>query len=323
MRRTSLVGMMTLGPLLLLVPGCVDDQGNPSTVEDLRVLALALESPELMSPNCDPTAPESLTTAATPVEFRALIAYPGGEGHMLSYELRACAESARATEDADGPSDATCDDPATSVLLGAGSTNAGELSFEVTPGVAFLPDGTPLLQRTLERDDFRGLGGIRVPLQLRVRDDDAGSEVRAEKLMVYSCQLFPEMTQNVTPQLGALALDDEPWDPTQVRELRGPGPFGLRPEDFSVREEDYVVPSFTLEPVALKESWKLSWFTTLGELSPTQTGGTAFDGVESPHYAEWELPEEGAPEQEVTFWVVVRDGRGGTSWTSRRVRWAP
>jgi hypothetical protein len=37
---------------------------------------------------------------------------------------------------------------------------------------------------------------------------------------------------------------------------------------------------------------------------------------------EWE-PEEGAAAQDVTFYAVVRDGRGGSSWVMRRARWSP
>ncbi|HSP79447.1 MAG TPA: hypothetical protein VLQ93_13005, partial [Myxococcaceae bacterium] len=127
---------------------------------------------------------------------------------------------------------------------------------------------------------------------------------------------------NAQPELPGIRVGEQPWEEGVLPELSGKGPFVLEAEDFSALEESYVVPSFELKPVALKESWELAWYTSLGTLSPRETGGADFGGGEGRHRVEWQPPPD-AQAQEVRFWVVVRDGRGGLSWLTRKVRYSP
>ncbi|MGZ3460316.1 MAG: hypothetical protein ACXU86_17650, partial [Archangium sp.] len=60
----------------------------------------------------------------------------------------------------------------------------------------------------------------------------------------------------------------------------------------------------------------------LGTISPNSTGGSDFGGGEGRHRVEWKPPQD-AQAQEVRFWVVVRDGRGGESWVARTVKYTP
>ncbi|MFZ5468488.1 MAG: hypothetical protein ACOZIN_03535 [Myxococcota bacterium] len=293
----------------LWVAGCVGPEDNPTRVHDLRVLGVSVEPPELMAPSCADTSSQARAVYATPVRYTALLADPAGAGRDLFYELFACA----------WPGDRNCSSEADRVKLVEGIATAGELSLDIVPGALFLPDGkTPLLARVLELDTYKGLGGIRMPLVLRVRAGE--EEIFAQKLMVFSCRFFADMKANVTPQVPGLSLDGMGW--TDVVELSGAGPFELSPDAFADRQEAYVVPSYQLEPVHLVESWKLSWHATLGSLSPGTTGGSDFGGQESRHRVEWS-PGSNAGEQEVTFWTVVRDGRGGTSWLVRRAHYRP
>ncbi|HME90191.1 MAG TPA: hypothetical protein VKE49_02125 [Myxococcaceae bacterium] len=288
--------------------GCVGSDDDPSQVHDLRVLGISLESPELMAADCSAAA--SALEFAAPVVFTALIADPRGDGRQLSFELLACASPA---------DDRTCSVEADRVRLAEGTTGAGELTLTVRPGLAILSDGTPLLQRVWEQDSYRGLGGIRMPLVLRLRGGAEG--VYAQKLMVFNCRRFASMRPNVNPRLPGLQLDGQGWDEREVRLLQGARKYQLQPDDFSALEEEYVVPSFELREVHLKESWKISWHTDLGKISPSQTGGVDLAGQESRQLVEW---SPGASERrDVQFWVVVRDGRGGESWVMRRVTYLP
>jgi hypothetical protein len=298
----------TLG--LLLCAGCVGSEDTPSNVKDLRVLALRMDPPEVFAETCS-TDPAMLADALLrPVRLTALIPDPAGNGRDLDYTLWACA-------DAD---DDTCTKDR--VELARGITKAGELTVDIFPGpgAARLPDGTFLAQKVLENDIYNGLGGVRLPLVLWVRG--GGEQVYAQKLMVYGCRFFPEMKPNVQPVLPGLLLEGEPWDAEVPRELSGPGPFKLEAPDFSALEEEFIVPSFELKPIHLQESWELAWQSTLGTMSPNQTGGTSFDGVEERNRVEWRPPKD-AQAQEVRFWVVVRDGRGGMSWVTRTVKYTP
>ena len=75
--------------------------------------------------------------------------------------------------------------------------------------------------------------------------------------------------------------------------------------------------------VHLDESWKISWYTTYGRMSAQTTGGTDLDGETSRHNVEWSPPAANREAKAVTFFIVTRDGRGGTSWLKRVVNYSP
>ncbi|MBI3181560.1 MAG: hypothetical protein HYZ28_05415 [Myxococcales bacterium] len=300
--------MRPVAPLLAVAAACVGPQDNPSLVKDLRVLGISLEPPELMAPACVED-PDVLAVFASRVTFTALIADPAGEGRTIQYELVACAH----------PSDRTCSRAGDRIKLRSGEATAGELKLGISPGATLLEDGTPLLQRVAEQDEYKGLGGLRLPLSLRLKAGE--EEVFARKLMVFSCRFFREMKQNLTPQLPGLRLDAESWG-EEPPELAGAGLFRIEPDSLEGLEEPYVVPSFKLRPVQLQESWKISWHSTSGRISPDETGGTDLGGQRSRHRVEW-TPSKSSAREEVTFWAVVRDGRGGQSWLVRRARIKP
>lgn len=304
--------------LALALCACAPDMDEPTLVHDLRVLGISTEAPELLLPSCE-ASPEVLAALDTELQYRALIVDPKGGGRELAYQLFACADA----------EDLGCADAAQRVLLAEGHTRAGELTLAIRPGMRFLPDGTALLERVRTLDAYGGLGGVRLPLVLHL---SAGEErIHAQKLLVYSCPRVEGMTANRNPQLPGLLLEGVPWPQTEgaqgatLPELRGPGPFELRAEDFHALEEPYVVANLELEPVPLTESWTLAWHASLGELNLAQTGGTGEGGQASRNRVEWKPFDDGgsAQAQVVTFWVVVRDGRGGQSWLSREARWFP
>lgn len=296
-----------------LALSCAQPEDIPSRVHDLRVLAMRLDPPELMAPQCpDPQDPQLspavLAPFLAPLELRVLVLDPAGEGRAIDWTLWGCPD----------PDELTCDDPRDRVRLGEGSLPAGEWVIPVEGLVtAQTPAQVPLVQRVLEEDTYKGLGGIRMPLFLHLR---AGvEEIWAQKLMVFSCRLFPEMQPNVNPELPDILIDGQVWPVDASPTLRGGGPFEVEPADFSDRQEDYIVPSFELQPVALREAWKIAWHTDFGRFSPNGTGGADFGGGEPRHRTEW-VPARLGEGREVRFWFVVRDGRGGMSWTERRVQ---
>jgi hypothetical protein len=295
---------------LLLCAACVGSEDTPSNVKDLRVLAMRFDPPELLADTCSTDPAVLADTLVRPVRLTALIPDPAGNGRDLDYTLWACASQ----------DDDTCREDR--VELARGVTKGGELVVDLFPGpgASRLGDGTFLAQRILEKDLYNGLGGLRMPLVLWVRG--GGEQVYAQKLMVYGCRFFPEMKPNVQPRLPDLLLEGEPWVEGVPRKLSGPGPFKVEPPDFSELEEAYVVPSFELKPIQLQEAWELAWHATLGSFSPNQTGGADFGGGKERHRVEWRPPQD-AQAQEVRFWVVARDGRGGMSWVERTVKYTP
>lgn len=324
---------------------CVTPQDNPTNVHDLRVLGMRMEPPEVLLRGCSvelllgaaggsldggsfmlpPQAVFALGfSLSTQVDFTALIADPAGAGRSLDYRLLTCASRG----------DRECDNESDFLQLSAGKTDGGELKldkmspvFDSGPdaGIRTLDDGTatPLFFEVITQDTFKGLGGIRIPVVLELSAPDTGEKIYAQKLMVYTCNLFPEMKQNVTPVLPGLTFDGDPWPEGDVKKVKGKQEFPIKAVDFTFLEEDYVVPSLALKPVALKESWKVTWMTTSGTMSTYNTGGTGFDGNTERHFSSWRPNPTNDDEKDVEFYFVVRDGRGGNSWTKRSVRWIP
>ena len=304
---------------LLLVPlcACGPMQDNPTQVKDLRVLAMSFEAPELMAPSCDTQDPRNLLAFTPPLTLRALVLDPAGEGRDISWELLACA----------AVSDRTCSNPENRVVVATGTMQPGELELVYPFAALTMPgkldaDGKPLplLPEVVEKDTYKGLGGIRLPVVLHVK---AGTEeIFAQKLMVFSCKAFPDQAANVTPVLPGLRLDGRSWGEADVLPVSGAEGASLEPEDFSALEEPYVVSSFELKPLQLQESWVLSWYVSSGRMEREDTGGTDVDGTEIRPGNTW-IPARDQAAGEVTFHVVVRDGRGGTSWYMRRAQYTP
>jgi hypothetical protein len=298
------------GLLVFGAVACVEPQDKPDLVHDFRVLGISTERPELMAPVCELNQ-DALNALREEVTYRALMVDPKGGNRPIRYSLWACADA----------SDTLCSDAANHVELASGTASEGVLQLSIHPGEALAGDGTPLLYRVQEKDPYKGLGGLRMPLVLHAQAGD--EEIYAQKLMVFSCPLVEGMTPNNNPVLPGLNLEDSTWPEEISKDLHGPGPFAISVDDVSSLEEHYVVPGIRVKSVSLTESWKISWYTTLGKFSAEETGGADFGGEVGRHRTKWEPPKEGGAEQDVTFWAVVRDGRGGVSWTIRRAHWVP
>jgi len=335
--RVVLVGLLLVASAM----GCVMAEDNPTRLRDLRVIGMRFEPPEVLMQGCDArlllgslagagaadggsiAVPPQFQLliglyAATPLKFEALIADPSGGGRDLNYRLLGCANRG----------DRNCDNEGDYVLLEEGITKGGVLSTTVAPGIQFLNDGTsdagtPLLIEVIQQDTFKGLGGIRVPVVLELSAPDTGEKIYAQKLMVYTCQFFPTMTQNVTPRLPGVLFNKVPWGADELIEIRGRSEWEMVPEDFTALEEPYVVPTIQLKPLELVESWKVTWMTSSGTMSPYTTGGTDFVGTTGRHRAVWTPDQISNEPTDVTFHIVVRDGRGGSSWLTRFVKWYP
>lgn len=325
--------------VVIFAVACTPPLPSPSGVVDLRVLAASFEPPEVLITPCDARllagfagggSTSSLDPALLqrllqigqrPLTYRALVADPTGNGRELDYRLRACANTG----------DRECNNTDDFVELVSGKRPAGEWEFPLdgsSPsrpllGTALLPDGQPLLLEALTQDSSRGLGGIRIPVMLEVKAPETNEHIYAQKLMVVQCQFFPSMRENVNPVLPGMLLNGEVWPESLVPEFKGNEEVRLEPADFSALEEPYTVPSLQLSPVSLVESWKIAWYTTFGRLGNFETGGTNFDGNTERQRNTWNPDTEVKEPRDVTFVFVVRDGRGGQTWLTRRAKWTP
>lgn len=330
MTRAFLVLLIVLG----LAAACVTPQDNPTNLHDLRVLAVRLEPPEVLIPGCSASliagaaagaadggevqVPPELQQllfqyAATPISYSALIYDTDGGTRRLRYRLSTC----------NSRTDRTCTDGGMNIDLKTGTTHGGVYSTTIVPGAQIFDDGTPLLFEVILADTYKGLGGVRVPLNLELVSEDTGEHLFVQKLMVYTCQFFPQMTQNVTPVMPGVTWNGEAWAEDEVKQWQGRDEVTLLPDDFSAFEEAYTVPSLFLQPINLVETWKVTWMTTGGTMSSFETGGTDLGGTSERHKNKWKPPQNDDLERDIDFYFVVRDGRGGQSWLTRHAHWKP
>ena len=307
-RRVAIAGAAAAAAILC----CVGPDDVPSNVHDLRLLGVRLDPPELMAPTCDRDNPLNLLPSyAQEVTYTALVADPAGGGRAIEAELTSCPATDAGI--CDRSDEVRVLSPSQPVASGEIQIDLGMLAFTGAPDDL-------LLLETLARDPYGGLGGVRLPLVLHL---EAGEEeIFGDKLMLFTCRFFPEMNANVNPVLPGVKLAGKAWAESELPLLEGGGTFEMEADDFADREEPYTVPSFELQPVHLVESWKIAWHADFGTFQPYETGGVDFGGETSRHRVEWTPPPDGI-ERDVRFWMVVRDGRGGTSWITRSAHYRP
>ncbi|MEY4578837.1 MAG: hypothetical protein RL701_3540 [Pseudomonadota bacterium] len=66
-----------------------------------------------------------------------------------------------------------------------------------------------------------------------------------------------------------------------------------------------------------REAMRISWFATGGEFESERTGQAESEQPETSSVNLWTAPFDG---RDIWLWVVIRDDRGGTSWSSYRLR---
>ncbi len=280
--------------------GCLAPLDDPTLVHDLRIMAMRAEPPDVL---VDPDDPRTLLLP--PFELSALVADPLGEGRRLAYDWTACPE-------ADG---LRCFDAGAAAFpIGAGEATAGVFTATFRPTLQFV-------QKAIDRDRLKGFGYLPVMVTLRVRTIDGAEEVIGAKRVTATAKLVDGQAANVNPQLLDPTLDDEPWPDDRVPDLAAGTEYEVEPQPPGELEERYVVPEWGLTPKTLIERWQYTFAATAGHFSSYARGGAedVTGKVEGPLASRWRaIP--GDPAGEVTFYLVVRDGRGGEAWAVRRGR---
>lgn len=324
--------MRTHLPLLtamaFFAAGCGFDFERSNQVLDRRILAIQAEPPEIVLDQ---------GPMPTSVQLRALVVDPKEPEGVAEYEWRGClalpqsiADQAPGLAGTDAAGRCDEEDPAT--FFGAGNVPMGEV-----PGSVPLPPG---LLEALRAATGGGLGfSINVQAQLRVEAEEG--PLYGIKRVVVSPALPEGRQANRNPRLTALLFEGEPWQPDepmrvvpglcapknqrQIVDPADPTRFVTRctytvtPVFDEGEAEPYRVQTFDGEVLELRERLRFRWFTDKGVLSdgataqPTEIGPRRLD----PLSTRWSEPAEATGTS--TFWVVVRDGRGGTSWERREI----
>lgn len=288
--------MRRLAALWLLAAGCDAGFEKQSIVLDLRVLAIRSEPAEVVV-DFDPAAPT--IPDLPPVRLLTLVGDPLGP-RPLGYSMTACPETI----------DRRCD-PTLPRLLFAEGTAQGD--FEAT-----LQVDVPLLRAALENDEFLGLGGVPVQIELRLRPSGApvAETVYAAKVVFFSPRVPAGRTANANPTMTLLA-DGMPFSADVPLRVAPRAEVRLLPVEPAGVREAYQLPTLDGGERSFTENLRYSWLATAGELSDEETGGAVdlFGNVPLLE-TRWKAPEKEGP---VTLWVVQRDERGGTYWMQRSI----
>jgi hypothetical protein len=323
----------TMAVALMLGTGCTPDFDDVWQVKDLRILAIKADPPEVLARGQDALG----ATSFPPVEITTLVVDPrlDPQKGARTWHLAACT-----------PEERTCVDAHRSVVVAAGRTPLDQIkgTFTLTPD---------LLQAAIQKDNLRGFGGVPIHLHLRIWDPELVEPVEAIKRLVYGVSDFPVQVPpaegtlggacrggkecdaglscdsgqcirvpNQNPALEKITADGKPI-PDQDWEVAAGEVVKLLPAAREGDDEPYWVNTFTGGTRKLDEYVSYAFFVTSGKLKNATTGGppTVFAKKKSVEdlSSEWTPLETG----DATLWVIVRDDRGGVSWTSHQARVTP
>jgi hypothetical protein len=350
-------------PWLLLVwlsavlgAGCADQTPSPSLVEDLRVLAVQAQPPELLFER-DPGA------GAQAVTFRALVMDP--RGGPMTYDWAFCpVESSQTCADFDQRKAAVA--PAVQPLLDAARAQA---SHGQAPPAAESTDalgiGTFVAQVSPELFAFHvassGLGlGNGAWLSAALSLGNGAESLQAEKRVVLGARDLaawnPELatagwqvcppppaapppdclplgprTANRNPEIAGVevargGLADAPFEPLAEPLVLGPHQtVRLRPVVNADAAERYqaIEASFQGERLGVverQEELVVSWFATAGTFGEAQTAPQRTKTLDNAFTTPDAPPATGG---KLAVFLVVRDQRGGTGWAQVQVLVVP
>ncbi len=299
MRRHLRAGL--LGGLLLLPAAACQELEHPSTVRDLRLLAVVVEPPEVI---LDPAAPEA---AGPEIEVRPLLADPAGGGRPVTWTARACGNDPLAPSAPGAGTEGAASYPAGGARSTVGSARCpppGPTSWPLLPEGETRPAGASFrfaltasqLAAAFAADVFPGhLGrphggfdlGLPIALEITAR---AGNEsaVGIKRVVFWPGPLRADQRPNRNPQI----LEVRTFAARDPRSLAPQGPIELlapdapRPiaageplwlEPAGATAEPYLTPvidRFT-DQVKLAEipaeTLRFSFFATAGRFVPPET----------------------------------------------------
>ena len=331
---------------LTLHAGCSDFEPRQEVI-DLRVLAVAAEPPEVLLPvalNFDLGAPIDdaaatvardglyrFTEAPPPITLRALVADPRDPTRPVTFRATACLASGFVgcgdQSGAAGQGDERGAERTTEALVVqvAPDTQAALDDVQVT----FAPT-LEQLSRWLAEDPYKGFGSLYVQVDLVVIAAD-GTADRAAKIVAFTPPLLTlggdqpppaARVANRNPQLTGLRFDDEVRTLDQgLPVLVGGRTVGVHPVfDPADALEVYALQNFpsgdppTLGYTAMTEKLTFDFFAVSGRFERASST-TRTPAGEVQDFGSKYTPPEGQPPED-TLYVVVRDERGGASWTT-------
>ena len=325
---------------------------DPSTVDDLRVLAVRAEPSEVilnLSPGSDISA-----VVIPEISLSPLIVDPRGNGRPVLLRVSACANDPGAMSPPNNGADPTgfpsggarttvgsalCDGAATEVSLGP------DVDFAANPTLVARLDPA-WVANAFAKDIFLGPDGrvhggfdLGMPVVFELTAQAGDETVRAIKRVTFWAAPVREgQLPNLTPEISAVSAYDR-RDPVTAEPIAGARqamdegvPFPVETSDFWIDPapgvaEPYVtavLDRLTGQVVpheVPRETLHYTFFAPAGTFSPFETSSEPPPGVTVSYRvhieSRYQRPAPGTDTADVTIWIVVRDERGGASWVTR------
>jgi hypothetical protein len=340
-RHWTISAGLTLACLAVATAGCSSFQ-DESTIVDLRILGIMADPPEIY---VDPTTLASQTDPITS-SITALVVDPQGNGRAVSYGALACPREIDTVTAATGRNGVVCQPNVPGMTPNSLELTPGGLPMDTTdPGPEHavpVPFSVPpsLLALAFTLDPYGALG-FQLPIVIQLELSAGTESIVSTKRVIFSQKIpghedqppnaNPIVTQvTVYPARDSLA---NPIDPMVLPEgtpvtvpLGGQvwfEPGGADAQAYSTRALTRDDPPQIITKDVPAETLRYAFFTTAGAFSPLETSTVSspiftYQGrvhIES-HYT---APKTMPADPNLTVWIVVRDERGGTSWTRRQI----
>lgn len=326
---------VTIGAVAMLAPGCLETLPEPWLIDDLRVLAVRAEPPEVQpgqSVTLDALVVDPLNRPLT-LTWYACIAPDLGTG-FFSGASETSTSGGRGTGLSEDPYGDSCilryeAGERWAVKLGNAPTATLEVPADLFETQDALKEAYGLSEDLVIPDDveagFLGIAGLNYRVTLVVEYE--GGRVETQKRVNVSLDLGLENNRpNTNPLAPVLHVADKALEleaPSSVE----PPPEGRcfsAPVPLATGKTYRVTPTNLAEPLTYlvllagtttgeafevlenEEVTFFSFFTTKGRLDKEDTKSTAAP------FNDWRLRAEDAGPAD--FWIVARDGRGGISW---------
>jgi hypothetical protein len=357
--RVLALALSTSGALISA--GCTSF-ADPSTVTDLRVLAVRTEPSEIILDVSTPA--EAASTVIPDIMVTPLVADPTGGGRPLSVTVTACANDPTAPSPPNNGDDPT-GFPAGGVRTTVGSALcagaptelpiAADVELATSAAVtARLP--AAWVAEAFRRDIFVGADGalhggfdLGMPVVFQVTARAGDHTVQAIKRVTFWLRpVRDDQVANQSPVVGSVQVYDRRDETTAepvadaVQPLESGTPIevpesGLWVDPAPAEAEPYVtavIDRLTGQVIPhdiAHETVRYTFYATAGTFTPLQTSSELEPGVTVSTRVHIESKYKppptgdrppGAP-LDVTIWIVARDERGGASWVTRSLTVPP
>ena len=323
--------------------GCANFQ-DVSTIIDLRILGVMAEPPEIY---LDPATVDP--TDETQVErstVTALVVDPAGQMRPVSYAALACPREIDTVTAATGRSGVVCahDAPTTREVLDPpgprDTTDPGPQHLITFPFAASSRDLAGAFAL-----DPAAAAGFQLPIVIQLELAAGAESIVSTKRVIFSTPIegHQDQSPNANPRIekvtvyqardalanaidpGELAPTVEGQPPVVTVPLGGQlwfEPGGAVAEPYATRTLTRDNPPQVIITDVAAETLRYAYFTTAGAFAPPETSTVLrpiLDQDRAHIESRYSAPSVMPDNPTLTIWIVVRDERGGASWTTRQI----